>query len=112
MRLRDSLPIGVTTEETTERTRAVSLSDLKWRRLEIVLGIVSLAGFAWLVILLVDALTNPAVIIEYAPASPRAGVWIQGVQFSQLVVAFTLSGLFGAFRTAKWVIQTLRKMAS
>ncbi len=96
-------------EETTEKTNAVSLSDLKWRRLEVVLGILSIAGFAWLVILLVDALTNPAVIIAYVPADPRAGVWIQGVQFSQLLVAFTLSGLFGAFRTAKWVIQALRK---
>ncbi len=99
-------------EETTEKTRVVSLSDLKWRRLEIVLGIVSLVGFGWLVILLVDALINPAVIIEYAAASPRAGVWIQGVQFTQLVVAFTLSGLFGAFRTAKWIIQTLRKTSA
>jgi hypothetical protein len=95
-------------EETTEKTKTVSLSDLKWRRVEVVLGIVSLVGFAWLVILLVDALTHPAVIVEYAPADPRSRVWIQGVQFSQLVVAFTLSGLFGAFRTAKWVIQELR----
>jgi len=56
------------------------------------------------------ALTHPAVIVEYAPADPRSGVWIQGVQFSQLVVAFTLSGLFGAFRTAKWIMQTLKML--
>ena len=95
-------------EETTENAKTVSLSDLKWRWLEVVLGIISLTGFAWLVVLLVDALTHPAVIVEYAPADPRSGVWIQGVQFSQLVVAFTLSGLFGAFRTAKSVIRALR----
>ena len=85
---------------------------MRWRQIEVVLGIVSLAGFGWLAVLLFDVLSSPAVIVGN-PASygSRAGVWIQGVQFSQLVLAFTLSGLFGAFRTAKWVILTLRSAA-
>ncbi len=95
-----------------QKTKTVSLSAQRLKQFEVVLAIVSVAGFAWLLILLANVLTTPAIIVEYPSVDPRSGVWIQGVQFSQLVMAFALSGLFGVFRTVKWVVQELQKAVS
>ncbi len=99
-------------EETTEetKTKTVSLTTHYLNQVEAVLGLLSFAGFGWLLILLFDVLTNPPVVV-LNPASygSRAGVWIQGVQFAQLIASITLMSLVGLFRTARTVIPWIRK---
>jgi hypothetical protein len=91
-------------------TKNVSLTTHYLNQIEAVLGLLSFAGFGWLLVLLFDVLTNPPVIV-LNPASygSRAGVWIQGVQFSELIASMTLMSLVGLFRTARIVIPWIRK---
>ena len=64
-------------EEISEETKArtISLTTHYLNQVEAVLGLLSFAGFGWLLILLFDVLTNPPVIMAN-PASygSRAGI--------------------------------------
>ena len=81
------------------KTKTISLSTHYLNQVEAVSGLLSFAGFGWLLILLFDVLTNPPVVV-LNPASygSRAGVWIQGVQFSQLIIALTIGGAASLLR--------------
>jgi hypothetical protein len=99
-------------EEISEETKTltISLTTHYLNQVEAVLGLLSFAGFGWLLILLFDVLTNPPVIMAN-PASygSKAGIWIQGVQFVQLIASMSLMSLVGLFRTARTVIPWIRK---
>ena len=87
--------------ETVERTyvEAVSMLSLRLRQAEIMLTALQVIGFGWLLILLFQVLNGPPSVV-YNPRSYGSdyGIWIQGVQFSQLIIALTIGGAASLLR--------------
>jgi len=93
--------------ETVEKTHVETVSMLSQRlkQAEIVLTALQVIGFGWLLILLFQVLNGPPSVV-YNPRSYGSdyGIWIQGVQFSQLIVALTIGGAASLLRSIlSWI---------
>ncbi len=94
-------------EEVSEEpeTKTVSLLSQRVKQADIVLTALQAIGFGWLLIILFQVLNGPPSIV----GNPRSygsdyGVWIQGVQFSQLILALTVGGAASLSRSLlSWV---------
>ena len=101
-------------EEVSEEPemKTVSLLSLRLKQAEIMLTALQAIGFGWLLIILFQVLNGPPSIV----GNPRSygsdyGVWIQGVQFSQLIIALTIGGAASLFRSVlSWVPGIVRRL--
>jgi hypothetical protein len=105
-----------TIEETRTGPASVSKTDSPLDDFVILITtLITVIGSVWFLVLALDVLSGPPSIQGFPQSDPRYGVWIQGVQFNQIILSLsttaaglTIRGLYQTVRTL-WKYSEKRK---